>query len=162
MKSPSTINISEFIKEIVVYTKDSIPNLQSKNELHLKLKNNEIQLLDGKKISFDEYFQSVNWPTFGRCHTLRIKPNIKSLTVMGLAITTKLSNYIYVHHDGQFLSNSRPPKVQVGIGQKLYVNVNHNMVYAMANPYKKHGMNCSDDNNHGLDHCIIEVSHGDI
>ena len=52
--------------------------------------------------------------------------------------------------------------MQVGIGQQLYVNVNHNMVYAMANPFKKHGMICSDVNNHGLDHCIIEVSQGAI
>ena len=78
-----------------------------------------------------------------------------------MAITAKISNYIlYVHLEGQFLSISRPPtKMQVGIGLKLvYENVNHNLVYAMANPFEKHGMNCSSINNHGLDHYIIKAT----
>ena len=40
--------------------------------------------------------------------------------VQKLQIVTKIGNYVYVHHKGQFFHLNRPPKIQTDPGEKLF------------------------------------------
>ena len=77
---------------------------------------------------------------------------------MRLEIVTKMDNYIYVHHNGQFLHMNPPPKIQTAIGDKGFVNVQQELVYSLENSRQ----NCSNMFNDGLDRCIIEVSNSEF
>ena len=71
-----------------------------------------------------------------------------------LQIVTKIANYIYVHHKGQFLHFNYPPKIQTAKGDMTFANVNQEMIYSLENS----GQNCSTSLNHDLDGCITNVS----
>ena len=69
-----------------------------------------------------------------------------------------MANYIYIHHKGQFFHMNKPPKIQTALGQKLFVNANHDLIYSLESSDKKQGQNCSYVHNHDLDKCITMVS----
>ena len=69
-----------------------------------------------------------------------------------------MANYIYIHHKGQFFHMNKPPKIQTALGQKLFVNANHDLIYSLESSDKKHGQNCSYIHNNDLDKCITMVS----
>ena len=75
-----------------------------------------------------------------------------------LIIHTKLDSLIYVHHKGQFFHLNHPPKIQVYLGKKLFVNINHELTYSLETSGLKGGQNCLKDHNYGLENCVINVS----
>ena len=75
-----------------------------------------------------------------------------------MVIITKKNNYIYLHHKGQFFHKNPPSKIQLGIGQKIFVNINHDLTQ-LIEIYNENGeQNCYNQNNDDLDGCIIRVS----
>ena len=68
-----------------------------------------------------------------------------------------MDNYIYLHHSGQFFHKNHPPKIQTAIGQKLFVNVNHEMTYSLETFDENGNQKCTNQNNNELDDCIVKV-----
>ena len=77
--------------------------------------------------------------------------------VLKVAISTKMDNYIYLHHSGQFFHKNHPTKIQTAIGQKLFVNVNHEMAYSLETFDENGNQKCTNQNNNELDDCIVKV-----
>ena len=75
-----------------------------------------------------------------------------------MKITTRIDSYVYIHQKGQFLQMNPAPKVEIGLGQLLFANVNHDMMYSLESPYIQKSENCSSANDHDLDQCVINVS----
>ena len=53
---------------------------------------------------------------------------------------------------------NRPPKIQVDLGRKLFVNVNHEMIHSLEENSDTEGQNCVNENSYGLDNCVLDVS----
>ena len=152
-----TYNISEFIKSLQVVT--SIQNFK----------------LDAtNSYRYETFFKETNWLSFGRCFTLELPNNqtvfffiIESFMydetnvfpqVQKLQIVTKIGNYVYVHHKGQFFHLNRPPKIQTDPGEKLFVNMNHELLYSLESlKHQEDGQVCLNTNNFALDDCVIKV-----
>ena len=68
-----------------------------------------------------------------------------------------MNTFIHMHHIGQFFHKNSLAKVQTSLGQKLYVNIHHDLTYHLETSTNDHWQKCSVENNDGLDDCIIEV-----
>ena len=49
------------------------------------------------------------------------------------------------------------PKVEIKLGELLFANVHHDMMYSIDSPFKQKGENCSSTNDYKLDQCVIYV-----
>ena len=75
-----TYNISDFIKSIFMRLKDESEEIKSR-KLLLNINNNGIDASNGKSYDLHDFFTDLNWVSFGQCHTLEIKEDIKKLIV---------------------------------------------------------------------------------
>ena len=169
-----TYNISEFLKSIYIRFKDASDEVKSR-KLVLTFNHNRINSSNRVSYNYSDFLTNLNWISFGQCHTLEIKPELKRLTVRiflifqiygfmklilkveKLEIVTKMNNYIYIHHKGQFNSLNKPPKIQTAKGEMLFANVNHALIHLLESASKTKGQNCSYLHTHDLDSCITKV-----
>ena len=67
-------------------------------------------VLDASKLSNEEYleFTTQYTDTYGRCYTMHVTNNLKSLGITKIKFVTKLSVFVFLDHPGQHLHvNSR-------------------------------------------------------
>ena len=91
----STFEMFEIIEKIEIST--------------MNLKHPKV-LLDESKLSNKEYleFTTQYTDTYGRCYTMHVTDNLKSLGITKIKFVTKLSVFIFLDHPGQHLHvNSR-------------------------------------------------------
>ena len=62
-----------------------------------------------------------------------------------------------MHHTGQFFHKNSLAKVQTSLQQKLFVNIYHDLTYHLETSTNDPWQKCSEENNDGLDNCIIKV-----
>ena len=75
-----------------------------------------------------------------------------------MQIVTRMGNYIYVHQKGQFFHLNRPPKIQTNPGEKLFVNIYHELMHSLEfSRRNEYGQACLNKNNFALDDCVIKV-----
>ena len=74
-----------------------------------------------------------------------------------MVIITKMSAYIFIHHEGQFLHLNAHPKIQATLGRKEYVNVIHALTYSLETFSDEGKKQCDTTLNHKLDACLIQV-----
>ena len=75
-----TYNISDFIKSVFMRLKDESEEIKSR-KLLLNINTNGIDASNGRSYDLQDFFTDLNWVSFGQCHTLEIKEDIKKLIV---------------------------------------------------------------------------------
>ena len=58
---------------------------------------------------------------------------------------------------GQFYHFNAPAKIQATLGQKIFVNVYHDLTYSLESSHNTHEEICKEKLNKNLDKCVISV-----
>ena len=74
-----TYNVSDFIESISMRLKDESEEIKSR-KLLLKINTNGVDASNGRSYDLRDFFTDLNWVSFGQCHTLEIKEDIKKLS----------------------------------------------------------------------------------
>ena len=75
--------------------KDESEEIKSR-KLLLNIHNNGIDASNGKSYDLNDFFTDLNWVSFGQCHTLEIKDDIKQLIVsIHLFVIKQFAKYFH-------------------------------------------------------------------
>ena len=87
-----TYNLTEIVKSVRFITTDKSKSLK------LNINYDGIEASNGQNFSHEDFFENINWISFGQCFTLKAKPNeIKMLTVIGIM------NLLTLFHKSQYI-----------------------------------------------------------
>ena len=97
----ATHDLHEVVESVKIFTTD--PNHPSL-KFSIGDKNDLLNESVGK-------FEEKNYDTFGRCFSLNINENVTSLGIITVDVVTRIGQYVYLHHPGQFLELDSRTKV---------------------------------------------------
>ena len=102
------------------------------------------------------------YDTLGRCYTHDVPDWIKNQQILDIVMEFSRSAVIYFHHNGQLLSHDSDQKIVVPIGQKLFLDIRHELIVAfpkiLKNDYGIEHFTCSEKFDETYDECITTVS----
>ena len=74
-----TYNLTDFIKSVRFIVRDK--SVFNSWHLTLNINKNGIGASNGKNFKHEDFFENINWISFGQCHTLEANTNLKMSTV---------------------------------------------------------------------------------
>ena len=68
------------------------------------------------------------YKTFGRCYSYNVPEWIKKQRIMDVTLRLSMTSVVFLHHRGQFHSQDSDTKVKAKLGEKLFIDTNHQVI----------------------------------